>query len=313
MQRRILRNWLSLLRIPNFFTVPAEPVAAYFMVSSATLRESIALAWTLGAILCIYAAGLIWNDVYDRRRDAQARLLRPIAMGLISPRVATSVAWLLAGGGIILAWRAGIVPFALSIALLGSVFAYDRFFKRITVLGVVTMGLCRGLSFLMGAAAAATALSFSVRIWIATAIVTAYVASVTQLARRERYPHNPSLEVWAPATATLLGLLFFTPFVQEWTGLYGLLIALVLAVPIAAGLHLHRFRTTRNLPRTLECKERIVRVLPPWIGFLIAHLLWISMFFVLSTGITIDTLTVCAILLACWLLNRILAHWFYAS
>lgn len=313
MQRQPLRNWLRVLRIPNLFTVPAEPVAAFYMASSASLRDSVTLAWTLAAILCIYAAGLIWNDVFDRRRDAQARLLRPIAMGLISPRVAASVAWLLAGCGSLLAWHVGVVPFAMSIALIASVLAYDRFFKKISVLGVVTMGLCRGLSFLMGAAAAATGLSFSVRIWIAAAIVTTYVATVTELARRERYPHNPSLEVWGPATATLLGLLFFIPFIHEWTWPYSLLIFFVLALPVAAGAHLHGFRTTRNLPRTLECKERIVRVLPPWVGYLIAHLLWLSMFFILSAGITIDTLTVCAILLACWLINRVLARWFYAS
>ena len=267
----------------------------------------------MGGILCLYMAGLVWNDVCDRRRDAQNRLLRPIPMGRISPGVATLIAWILAGTSLVLFWQSSITALAYGACLLCCVIAYDFYLKRVPILGVISMGLCRGISLLLGATATTTRQPFTASVWIAFLMVTGYVAAVTQMAKRERYPHNPSLEVWGPWTAITLGLLLFAHTVEVWSGWLVLLMLIVFGLPLAAAIHLHDFRTTRNLPKTLDCKQRIPQVLPPWIGYLIAHLLWISMFFVLSTGVSVDTLIVCGILFGCWLMNRLLGRFFYAS
>ena len=143
--------WLRLLRLPNLLTVPGDPVAGFLLAGAVIGRhEGVLLLPVVGAALCLYCFGLILNDMMDFQSDLRERPDRPLPSGAISWNQARGAAVALALTGLNLALFAGF--YVLCIAALLSLFIilYNARFKQIPLLGVLTMGLCRGLSFLMG-------------------------------------------------------------------------------------------------------------------------------------------------------------------
>lgn len=184
-RRSSLAAWAQLLRLPNLFTVPGDPLAGFALAGGLVVAADILTVLPCAAAsVLLYCAGLILNDVFDRKRDARDRPGRPIPSGQVSPAAAAVVATLLAAAGIALAALVSLGATAVAAVLALAVIAYDGFAKRIRFLGPITMGLCRGLSVLLGAAAAAPGIS-SFGVTLAGALLTAYIALVTYLASFE--------------------------------------------------------------------------------------------------------------------------------
>lgn len=167
-----VRAYLQLLRFPTVFTAIAD-VLMGAAVAVASSREPFQLEDLPGKVLtllgpllvlvaascCLYLAGMVLNDYFDRQQDAAERPTRPIPSGRVSP---TTAAWLgaellLAGVALSLAaswllggWRPALV----GVAIAGAVLAYDGYLKR-TVLGPLAMGTCRALNALLGMSIAA--------------------------------------------------------------------------------------------------------------------------------------------------------------
>lgn len=179
------RAWLEVLRVPNLPTVPGDPlVGALLAMADRGWNEP--LPWAAaGASLCLYAAGLIDNDLADLDEDRRDRPGRPLPSGAVSARHASAarLALLLAG----LALAAVCSPQALLVAggIGAAVLAYNRGLKRVPFLGPLTMGACRGLSVLLGAVAVAPPAADASRTWSGVAALTIYIAAVTQMARGE--------------------------------------------------------------------------------------------------------------------------------
>jgi 4-hydroxybenzoate polyprenyltransferase len=305
--------WLQLFRLPNLFTVPAEPVAGFFLAAASAARQWHAVLPVLLATLCFYAGGTAWNDYFDRRRDYHTRPQRPLPSGRIRPGAALTAGWLLMLGGGALCLYVSLTTAAIGGALVLVILSYNRYLKKVAVLGVLNMGLCRGLSLVLGASALPVPDPYNINVWIAAIIVTLYTAAVTQTAKREAVPHNPTLEIWLPFSVLLVGAFLFIPLAQKTSALFFVTLLLSLAIPLLFGIRLQSFVVTANLPRTLKKKQDIVQELPQWIGGLIAHLLIISAMFTLSTGAAEISSWAAAALLTAWLLNRLVARWFYAS
>ena len=79
--------------------------------------------WLLAASLCVYCAGMVFNDWVDRDIDAREARPRPIVQGHIAPRTALQLGLLLLGLGLTLAasvhaiaglWMASIAALALA-------------------------------------------------------------------------------------------------------------------------------------------------------------------------------------------------------
>ena len=66
-----VRTWLQLVRAPNLLTVPGDPLAGFLLATFGVLRAQAAFA--VGASLCLYAAGLLWNDLFDLEEDRRER------------------------------------------------------------------------------------------------------------------------------------------------------------------------------------------------------------------------------------------------
>jgi 4-hydroxybenzoate polyprenyltransferase len=177
-----LTQALRLVRIPNVFTVPGDPLAGAALAAAAGAE----IAWggpllAAAAGSCIYLGGMAFNDVFDRTEDALERPGRPIPSGAIRVSEAVTLGALLHAAGLGLAFLAGPAVAVTAAVLVVATFAYNARAKA-GPLGPFTMGLCRGLNLLMGALALAP---LSPPPLIAAILLLAYVSVITVAARGE--------------------------------------------------------------------------------------------------------------------------------
>lgn len=176
------RALLRLARIPNVFTAAANVVAGAMLARGGTLRPcDLVLAAASG---CLYLAGMVLNDFFDREIDALERPERPIPAGEVSPGTALALGTALMGGGIgLAAWHsstAGAVAAALACAIL----LYDGGVKG-SPLGPLAMGTCRFLNVCLGLSVLGGAAPPERWMWIAPITMGAYTTAITILSRDE--------------------------------------------------------------------------------------------------------------------------------
>jgi len=281
------RTWLQLFRAPNLFTVPGYPLAGY-LLAAGTLRLDVAAA--IGASLCFYSGGLLLNDLADLEEDRRERPARPLPSGqakVSSVRVACSVLMI---AGLVLCATGGKLAVLFGLALAAAIAAYNLLTKNVPGLGALNMGLCRGLSLLLGAAFVG---EFSYGVLAAAGAVTLYIAAVTHLARYETREAVPQVAIWLPLAALVAGLLAFLPYGQFPS---------VFFAALAIGTVL---MTTKRIAHRAP--------LPPQIGRLIGVLLLLQAAFCAGAGAGGKGVSAAVLLLALEPLRRLAARRFYAS
>jgi len=152
--------WARLVRIPAVFTVVAQ-VAAAFLLASGSPQPISRFCTVILSAVCLYWSGMIFNDLWDFDEDKRERPTRPLPSGEVSIRAATIAAWGLMIVGVVLAALAGflrsevvgntVVPAMLGVAIAACILLYNGPLKS-TLFAPITMGLCRSLCFLLGAA-----------------------------------------------------------------------------------------------------------------------------------------------------------------
>jgi len=158
-----LRGWLILTRGSNLPTVWSNVLAGWLLAQGLRLRPPGSeyagqvpdpLGW--GGLLLLllgvsltYVGGMILNDAFDARWDAERRSTRPIPAGLIDVRDALRAGWGALAAGFVLTvaaapagTRLAVTIAALALAL--CVIVYDRWHKGVSWAPAV-MGLCRAL------------------------------------------------------------------------------------------------------------------------------------------------------------------------
>lgn len=194
------RAWLEILRPPNLPTVPGDPLAGGLLaVSAGCAMDAGRLLFAAVSALLLYAAGLVWNDCFDVEQDRRERPSRPIPSGRVRLPGARSAATVLSIAGVGAGFLAGNAAGRMACLVLVLVLLYDALSKRLPVAGPVNMGLCRGGSVLLGAAAVSGRLIPPVRSTAGAAVVACYVAVVTAMARTE--------VTGGPVTPALIGRL----------------------------------------------------------------------------------------------------------
>jgi 4-hydroxybenzoate polyprenyltransferase len=176
------RALLRLARIPNVFTAVANVVAGAMLARGGFIElGDLVLA---AASACLYLAGMVLNDFFDRDIDALERPERPIPSGEVTPGTALALGTALMGGGIGLgAWystTAGAVAAALACAIL----LYDGALKS-SPLGPLAMGACRFLNVCLGLSVLGGAAPPERWMWIAPITMGAFATAITMLARDE--------------------------------------------------------------------------------------------------------------------------------
>ena len=185
-----LLAWMQLVRLPTVFTALADILlGTQLVVPAETTTSPETLALLLVASAGLYLAGMVFNDVFDRHRDAVERPGRPLPSGRITLSSAVTLGTVLMIGGVVAAAtadasssRAGLLV-ALGLAV--CVLAYDGLLKT-TPLGPLAMGACRSLNVLLGATIGGSleALAHGPPLHVAAGLGI-YITGVTWFARNE--------------------------------------------------------------------------------------------------------------------------------
>jgi 4-hydroxybenzoate polyprenyltransferase len=175
----VLGAYLELVRPANVATALGDVLAGFAVAGLGNPR---ALPWLLVSTACLYAGGVVLNDVFDRNVDAVERPERPLPSGRVSTGRAAALGAILLAAGVLTATlgtgEAGRVAGVIAAAVL----LYDGWSKKTPVLGPLNMGGCRGLNLGLGMAAVPGTLTVY---WPLCLIPTAYIAGVTLLSQGE--------------------------------------------------------------------------------------------------------------------------------
>lgn len=129
--------------------MPGDVIAGYALAGGHQNPSLLAVCLASGLL---YAAGLLFNDWFDREEDARDRPERPIPSGALNPRTVLKIA----GSAIVLAVLIASLaaPTVGIIALILAMFIlfYNGLARRHPIIGLPAMAGCRLLNLLLGAA-----------------------------------------------------------------------------------------------------------------------------------------------------------------
>jgi len=214
-----MKSWLAFFRFPNLATAPGDALAGSSLALAAgmivpTEVPCVALVRAFGAAaaaLFLYMYGLADNDIVDAARDASANPHRPIPSGSLSLRAAKTARGLCWGFALLVAAFCNLPPaWWLSATLLtGCIVWYNR------CKNPIVMGLCRGLSVVVGACAVVAFPPPALwRVGCAFLLWTIYIASVTKYSEGEETDEAKRRRVgfWVGGLLYLqLGAMIFFP------------------------------------------------------------------------------------------------------
>jgi len=225
----------------------------------------------------IYCGGMVLNDYYDRRVDAEQRPNRPIPSGAIAEGTARTIGYSMLFTGIMLAllggflgqgaaiaWRGGIVALLLSICVI----LYDALLKK-TMVAPWLMGMCRVFNVLLGMSLAAKLPPDDVwqfagydasQLFFAFGIGL-YIAGVTWFARNEAAESPRSVLIFGAVLMAMgIGLVGGISLLADGviqlrtlsaTGFWSILVLLSLALFRRAIIAIHR-PDPKNVQQTIK-------------------------------------------------------------
>jgi 4-hydroxybenzoate polyprenyltransferase len=176
-QAGTLGAYLELLRPPNVTTAVGDVLAGFAV---AGLGRPWILPWLLASTVCLYAGGVVLNDVFDLEIDRVERPERPIPSGRVTRQRAAILGSVLLGSGVAFAFAGRPAAGMVAAATAACILLYDAWGKRQTWVGPVNMGMCRAGNLMLGVAAAPEALSWA---WPLGALPLLYITAVTTVSR----------------------------------------------------------------------------------------------------------------------------------
>lgn len=238
-----LRAWMELLRAPNLMTVPGDPIAGFLLSGGAAASGMVHVLPVALASVCFYIFGLIMNDLADVETDRRERPLRPLPSGRISLTAGRAAAVFFLVWGLAVAWMTGRDTGIVALALAAAIVCYNVLLKNRPVSGPVSMGACRGLSMMMGAAAGG---GVDMRVALGIGGLTLYIAGFSSIAQGEMNLASVGKRRWLPAV--FLAAMFAGQFAVSAGGMLdtSLLIKAMLPALLAVGLALLCGKRARN-------------------------------------------------------------------
>ena len=263
--------------------------------------SSVRLYAVLIISLLLYCAGLLQNDYFDLEEDRHIRPSRPIPSGRVSALAVIFVASLLAAVGVATAFLVSIGSGVIASILVLIMTAYNHSAKGISVVGPILMGLCRGLSFSLGASVLGWDAIFTPAMVLGFIFLSVFIATVTHIAASETDCYKSGAMRWGPGVTLVawFGGLFL---LINPRALNGLVISIVL-VSLAAFWELYcGSLLVPNAPSA---------VVQQTIGHFLRGLLLIQAAMIALAGY--PSFIVIVALLVAWPVSQKLARYFYAS
>jgi 4-hydroxybenzoate polyprenyltransferase len=171
---------LQLLRLPNLFTVPGDPLCGALLASHGVWSWKVLMPAVVS--MAAYCSGLVINDLADFSEDLRERPGRPLPSGSVSRGLAIALALSFSIVALAAAALVNKAMLILAAMLLVEILWYNLLAKKNALIAPIAMGICRGLSVLVGAAAIAPPPTVAIA---AAGVITLYIAGVTALARKE--------------------------------------------------------------------------------------------------------------------------------
>lgn len=187
-QRRAMRDYLQLMRLPNIFTAIADVSMGFLFVKPlATFVDACTLAVLASASALLYIAGVVYNDVFDVDLDRVERPERPLPSGRIPVRIASRFAgkmllWGIAAGALSMFFVLHMQTFLIASILAALILLYDTRLKHMPI-GPLAMGGCRMLNVMLGMNVVHHSLPTAE--WLVAGGVGVYVTGITWFARTE--------------------------------------------------------------------------------------------------------------------------------
>jgi len=212
---------LQLCRFAAVFTAMADIFLGYLLTHQEGFESECDFGFLLGSSSCLYLAGMVFNDVFDRQVDALERPKRPLPSGRVSLREAVALGTCLVALGLALSRAVGIQSLLVAGLLTGCIFLYDGLVKS-TLLGPVVMGACRFLNVMLGASTARFATgdpaAWSMPQQAVATGLGVYIAGVTWFSRHEA-GESPRWQLAGALMTVNLGLVILIGFVVHWPDL----------------------------------------------------------------------------------------------
>lgn len=180
-------HYLRLIRPANIITSVADvlagiAIAGFNITQSLHSNEWLSVVLLCFSTACLYAGGIVFNDVFDAELDKVERPERPIPSGIISKQQATLLGSILLVTGILMAAVVHVTAGLIALVIAAAALLYDQFSKHHTILGPLNMGLCRGYNLLLGISISLSALTQ----WYLLAIIPIlYIFSITLISQGE--------------------------------------------------------------------------------------------------------------------------------
>ena len=132
--------------------------------------------------MCLYAGGVVFNDIFDHELDTIERPERALPSGRIKRSEAIIVGILLLALGIFLAfWQSRFSGFIAIFVTMLALF-YDWKGKHMRIFGPINMGLCRAFNLLLGMSV------YELGVWEHFSVIIIpliYIAAITLVSRGE--------------------------------------------------------------------------------------------------------------------------------
>jgi len=132
--------------------------------------------------ICLYAGGIVYNDVFDYNLDKIERPERVIPSGQVSLRQASQLGSALLAFGILAALCVNTTAAWLAVFISIVALVYNKWGKHHPFLGPPNMGLCRGLNLLLGISIIPTMVW---EVWYVAVVPILYISAITMISRGE--------------------------------------------------------------------------------------------------------------------------------
>jgi len=178
-----LRAYAELARVSNLPTCISNSLVGCALGARTDLFPWSSLPPIAAGICLLYVAGMVMNDILDRRQDWLERPERPIPSGRVSLLEAWSFAGMTILVGLGLLSNTSTRALDLGLPLLACIVLYDLLHKRYAW-SIVLMGVCRGMVYLVAAAGVSWPFDFFRAGWLAGTFGL-YTVAITVVARSE--------------------------------------------------------------------------------------------------------------------------------
>jgi 4-hydroxybenzoate polyprenyltransferase len=198
-----IRAFLELTRPANVITALSDILAGMaivgFVFGLKNYQTSSVLS--LGASsMCLYAGGVVFNDIFDRKLDAIERPERALPSGRIGLTTAITGAVLLLGIGLGLAFYQSRLSGFIAGFIVILVLLYDWKSKHNGFFGPFNMGMCRAFNLMLGMSVYELGVIENVQLVIIPLI---YIFAITLVSRGEVHGSKP-WPLWLAAILFLI-------------------------------------------------------------------------------------------------------------